>query len=216
MTLYAVWRYKKFQFWLTGYNQIGVGYIIGTYNRTGNVSITFPASPPFTIKQPTNLDTAKRPTSKQVGTRNKTIKYRFTGWARDRYANTPSYHSGQTVNFSYSLDSGSLVYEAVWQPYFFFEDTNGNRLTESYNGPLNKYITSDQMKELRDNINQYVQTVNNFSSTEANKRISMTDYNLLKLATKTNTNRITAKDFYDLQAAYNKTNKDSLGPETPN
>lgn len=216
MTLYAIWRYKKFQVVFADYNQIGTGYSVGIYNRTGNINITFPSPFPYTIKQPANLDSTKKPTSKQVGKRNKTINYRFTGWSHSSYANKPSYHSGSTINVGYSLSSSILTYYAVWQPYFFFEDANGDRLTESYNGPLNKYITSDQMKELRDNINQYVQTVNNFSTTEANKRISMTDYNLLKLATKTNTNRITAKDFYDLQAAYNKTNKDSLGPEIPN
>lgn len=206
-TFYPIWKYKT----QTIIYKDGSHETRATWQNMG-ISRTFKITSSSTNKSISPTENEKYPFTKVVGNRTKNMHYRFTGWSLNENDKKPIYQAGDDITLpnSTNLYDETIYLYSVRQPYFYFQDAAGNNLTDAYNGTIQDFITTDQMKELRKYVNDYVGAVDNFDSMSPNLKIKLSDYNLL--GSKVKNTKFTAKDFYELQQSFNSTNEDALEP----
>lgn len=204
---YPIWKYRtQYIIYKDGFNESAAN------NQNMGVLTTFKITKSLTSRDISPTENEKFPFTKVVGNRTKNIRYRFTGWSLNENDKKPVYQAGDDITLpnSTNLYDEKIYLYSVRQPYFYFQDTKGNNLIDAYNGPIKDFITTSQMEELRGYLNDYVGNIENFTSMLPNSKIKLSDYNLL--GSKVENTKFTAKDFYELQQAFNSSREDKLEP----
>lgn len=204
---YPIWKYRKqYIIYKDGFNESAAN------NQNMGVLTTFKITNSSTSRDISPTENEKFPFTKVVGNRTKNIRYRFTGWSLNENDKKPVYQAGDNITLpnSTNLYDEKIYLYSVRQPYFYFQDTKGNNLIDAYNGSIKDFITTSQMEELRGYLNDYVGNIENFTSMLPNSKIKLSDYNLL--GSKVENTKFTAKDFYELQQAFNSSREDKLEP----
>lgn len=204
---YPIWKYRKqYIIYKDGFNESAAN------DQNMGVLTTFKITKSSISRDISPTENEKFPFTKIVGNRTKNIRYRFTGWSLNENDKKPVYQTGDDITLpnSTNLYDEKIYLYSVRQPYFYFQDTKGNNLIDAYNGPIKDFITTSQMEELRGYLNDYVGNIENFTSMLPNSKIKLSDYNLL--GSKVENTKFTAKDFYELQQAFNSSREDKLEP----
>lgn len=219
-TFFPIWRYRKQNVFYKDGTTI---YLAASQNMGIQKTFKITSSPFNKTISPT--ENGKFPFAKIVGNRTKNMRYRFTGWSLNENDKKPVYQAGDDITLpnSTNLYDKTIYLYSVRQPYFYFQDAKGNNLIDAYNGPIKDFITTSQMEELRGYLNDYGISLNisdhlgsssgnieNFTSMLPNSKIKLSDYNLL--GSKVENTKFTAKDFYELQQAFNSAHEDELEP----
>lgn len=215
---YPIWKYKKQSIF---YKDGPTESLAASQNM--GIPTTFKATKSLLDKYICPTENEKFPFTKIVGNRTKNMRYRFTGWSPNENDKKPVYQANDDITLptnSANLYDEKIYLYSVRQPYFYFQDAKGNNLIDAYNGPIKDFITTSQMEELRGYLNDYgiklsisdgsLGAIGDFTSMLPDSKIKLSDYNLL--GSKVENTKFTAKDFYELQQAFNSTREDKLEP----
>lgn len=215
---YPIWKYRKQSIF---YKDGPTESLAASQNM--GIPTTFKATKSLLNKYICPTENEKFPFTKIVGNRTKNMRYRFTGWSPNENDKKPVYQANDDITLptnSANLYDEKIYLYSVRQPYFYFQDVKGNNLIDAYNGPIKDFITTSQMEELRGYLNDYgiklsisddsLGAIDDFTSMLPDSKIKLSDYNLL--GSKVENTKFTAKDFYELQQAFNSTREDKLEP----
>lgn len=215
---YPIWKYRKQSIF---YKDGPTESLAASQNM--GIPTTFKATKSLLDKYICPTENEKFPFTKIVGNRTKNMRYRFTGWSPNENDKKPVYQANDDITLptnSTNLYDEKIYLYSVRQPYFYFQDVKGNNLIDAYNGPIKDFVTTNQMEELRGYLNDYgiklsisdgsLGAIGDFTSMLPDSKIKLSDYNLL--GSKVENTKFTAKDFYELQQAFNSTREDKLEP----
>lgn len=215
---YPIWKYRKQSIF---YKDGPTESLAASQNM--GIPTTFKATKSLLDKYICPTEDEKFPFTKIVGNRTKNMRYRFTGWSPNENDKKPVYQANDDITLptnSTNLYDEKIYLYSVRQPYFYFQDVKGNNLIDAYNGPIKDFVTTNQMEELRGYLNDYgiklsisdgsLGAIGDFTSMLPDSKIKLSDYNLL--GSKVENTKFTAKDFYELQQAFNSTREDKLEP----